>query len=135
MNYPSKLSLAVLNCHYDTPISMSRSWGPHLHCVLQMGSNECSVNGISTSGFLDDVICFAFPIIPRICSSQQRVSPAETTTPRSLSFSTTCQDELPIVQLLLGLSLPICKTLHFESLHYISFATCRPNGITSVSLT
>ena len=42
-NYSSKLPLAVLNFHHDTLVSMSRSWGPHLHCVLQMGSNECFV--------------------------------------------------------------------------------------------
>ena len=59
---------------------------------------------ISTSGFLDttflmihDVICFAFPITPHICSSQQRVLPAETTTPKSLSFSTTCKGVCPIM--------------------------------------
>ena len=62
---------------------------------------------------------FAFLIISRIFSSQQRVSPADTTTPRSLSFSTSCKGELHILWLHLGLSLPICQTLHFDSLNFI----------------
>ena len=99
LNYLGKLSLAVLNVQYSTPVSVSCGWCPHLHCVFQVGSDKSFVKWYQQfSGFLDttflmiqDVICFAFPIILRICSSQQRVLPAETTTPRSLSFSTTCK--------------------------------------------
>ena len=45
---------------------------------------------------IHDVIFFAFKIIPRILSSQIRVSLAETTTPISFYFSTTCKGELPL---------------------------------------
>ena len=109
-------SIILVNCLWQSPISIIipkfpclAVGAPHLHCVFQMRSDK---NGIRTSGFLDttflmiqDVICFAFPIIPRICSSHQRVSPAETTTPRSLSFSTTWKGVWPIIMIM-------CMTHH-----------------------
>ena len=41
--YPGKLSLAVLNFQYNTPVSLSCSWDPHLHCVFQIGSDKSFV--------------------------------------------------------------------------------------------
>ena len=80
-------------------------WG--LTKTLQSGIRTSALVLDTTFLMIYDDICFAFTIIPLICSSQQMLSQAETTTPRSLSFSTTYKGVLPIIKLHLGLSLPI----------------------------
>ena len=47
-----------------------------------------------------------------------RVSPAEATTPRPLSFSTTRKGELPFVKLLLVLSLQISVARRYTLIHF-----------------
>ena len=84
-------SSILVNCLWQSSIAIIIPQFPCLVVGATLALRIPPALRISTSGFLDttflmihDVICFAFPITPHICSSQQRVSPAETTTPKSI---------------------------------------------------